>query len=432
MTAGDGAACLAYVHGSEVAHSWHMSMIELWMHDLARHQRVMRGGLLAMRYGTGGIVGARNEVVSRFLGRAAEWLFWIDTDMGCQPDTLDRLIAAADPDSRPIVGGLCFAQVEHTVDGMGGYLTTPVPTLYREQEAAGRAGIAPWLELPARPARRGRRDRLGVHRHSPHRPGEARRRARTHLVHPDRRPADRQAAVRGPVLLYPRPGGRLADARRHPGEDDAPEAPVAGRAQRRRGGASVTGDGLVQVAYLHRHELSNSFHESLLRLVTYDQVHAQRVVASRRPIALACPSGALPDTRNTAVGQWLDETPHEWLFWIDTDMGFGPDTVDRLVTAADPTLRPVVGALCFAVRELGGDGMGGRRLMLSPTLYVSGPDPDTYSGRSSPDGGTPPTRSCRSPAPARPASSYTAARPKPCAPGSVTAGSTASATTTAG
>ncbi len=139
----------------------------------------------------------------------------------------------------------------------------------------------------------------------------------------------------------------------------------------------MTGDGLVQVAYLHRHELSNSFHESLLRLVTYDQVHAQRVVASRRPIALACPSGALPDTRNTAVGQWLDETPHEWLFWIDTDMGFGPDTVDRLVTAADPTLRPVVGALCFAVRELGGDGMGGRRLMLSPTLYVSGPDPDT-------------------------------------------------------
>ncbi len=148
MTAGDGAACLAYVHGSEVAHSWRMSMIELWMHDLARHQRVMRGGLLAMRYGTGGIVGARNEVVSRFPGRAAEWLFWIDTDMGCQSDTLDRLIAAADPDSRPIVGGPCFAQVEHAVDGMGGYLTTPVPTLYREQEAAGRAGIAPWLDYP--------------------------------------------------------------------------------------------------------------------------------------------------------------------------------------------------------------------------------------------------------------------------------------------
>jgi hypothetical protein len=108
-----------------------MSLVEMVGWDLAHHQRVMRGGWLAIRYGTDGLVAARNEAAARFLADdRADWLFWIDADMGFAPDTVDRLLDAADADDRPVVGALCFAQREMESDGMGGYRTVPGPTIY--------------------------------------------------------------------------------------------------------------------------------------------------------------------------------------------------------------------------------------------------------------------------------------------------------------
>jgi hypothetical protein len=49
-------------------------------------------------------------------------------------------------------------------------------------------------------------------------------------------------------------------------------------------------------------------------------------------------------------------------------MGFAPDTVDRLLEAADPVERPVVAALTFANREVDNDGMGGRRALAAPVI----------------------------------------------------------------
>ena len=51
---------------------------------------------------------ARNRVVERFLDGDVDWLLMADTDMQWQPDALDRLLAVADPESCPIIGGLCF------------------------------------------------------------------------------------------------------------------------------------------------------------------------------------------------------------------------------------------------------------------------------------------------------------------------------------
>lgn len=145
----DGSACLAYVHSHEVAHSWHQSVVGMLGYDLASQQRVVRGGYLAMRYGAGGIVDARNAVVAQFLAGGDEWLFWTDTDMGFADDTLDRLIAAADPEARPVVGALCFAMQEYAVDGLGGHRTRPCPTLYRwTQVGDGREGFTAWLDYP--------------------------------------------------------------------------------------------------------------------------------------------------------------------------------------------------------------------------------------------------------------------------------------------
>lgn len=136
----------------------------------------------------------------------------------------------------------------------------------------------------------------------------------------------------------------------------------------------MTGDGLVQVAYLHPHNVSHSWHESMMRLIAHDVFSKQRLVATGGPFMIRADSMGIVEGRNLAVKRFLDETDHEWLFFIDTDMGFLPDTVDRLVEVADPVERPVVGGLCFALRETTYDGYGGRRVMPVPTLYVTAKD----------------------------------------------------------
>jgi hypothetical protein len=51
---------------------------------------------------------ARNKIVERFLQSDGEWLLMVDSDMGFPADLPMRLLATADAEKRPIVGGLCF------------------------------------------------------------------------------------------------------------------------------------------------------------------------------------------------------------------------------------------------------------------------------------------------------------------------------------
>jgi hypothetical protein len=127
----DGAVVVAYVHQKNVAASFHHCMIELLGWDLAHEGRILRGGYLGWTCGTDGLTDSRNKVVAAFLrDDRADWLFWIDTDMGFAPDTVDRLFAAADPVERPVVGGLCFTQREEESDGMGGWRCRATPTVF--------------------------------------------------------------------------------------------------------------------------------------------------------------------------------------------------------------------------------------------------------------------------------------------------------------
>jgi hypothetical protein len=128
------AVTMAFVHQNRDSHSWHHSMMELIGFDAAHKGRLMRGGYVSMRGGTDGLSEARNKGVMEFLAdetlRHVPWLLWVDTDMGFAPDSLDRLMAVADPDQRPIVGGLCFMQMETDPDGVGGFNTRAAPTVY--------------------------------------------------------------------------------------------------------------------------------------------------------------------------------------------------------------------------------------------------------------------------------------------------------------
>jgi hypothetical protein len=137
------AVTVAYVNHNEVAYSWHHSMVELIGHDLTSRGRILQGGYIAYRYGTDGLVDARNSAVEQFLTeRDAQWLFWIDTDMGFAPDTVDRLIEVADPVKRPIVGGLCFTQRETGEDGLGGWKTSAAPTVFDWVHTENQQGFA--------------------------------------------------------------------------------------------------------------------------------------------------------------------------------------------------------------------------------------------------------------------------------------------------
>lgn len=143
------AVTVAYVNHNEVAYSWHHSMVEMIGYDLTSRGRIMQGGYIAYRYGTDGLVEARNSAVEQFLTeRDAEWLFWIDTDMGFSADTVDRLIEAADPVHRPIVGGLCFTQRETAEDGLGGWRTAAAPTIFDWVHEGDKQGFAIRWDYP--------------------------------------------------------------------------------------------------------------------------------------------------------------------------------------------------------------------------------------------------------------------------------------------
>lgn len=143
---------LSYVCSNEVAYSWHRSMVQLALYDGRTHQRLGRDleRVHALRYGTGGLIEARNQAVYDFLTEFpdAQWLFWLDTDMGFPPDTLEALLEAADPADRPMVGALCFSQQEIESDGMGGRRTQPTPVLYDWITVDGQSGYAVRWDYP--------------------------------------------------------------------------------------------------------------------------------------------------------------------------------------------------------------------------------------------------------------------------------------------
>ncbi|HEY5986987.1 MAG TPA: glycosyltransferase [Streptosporangiaceae bacterium] len=122
-----------------VVHSAFMeSVFDLIVYDVAFHQRIVNGGgRLATQAGSN-LAAPRNGLVKQFLeyGRA-DWLLMIDSDMTFRPDLLERLLEYADPETAPIVGGLCFGfddkgQIQPTLFGLTGDQQHPQVIRYHE------------------------------------------------------------------------------------------------------------------------------------------------------------------------------------------------------------------------------------------------------------------------------------------------------------
>ena len=121
----------------------------------------------------------------------------------------------------------------------------------------------------------------------------------------------------------------------------------------------------VLVGYLHPHEVSTSFHKSLMGLVGWDMAHGRRLNGWA---SIKCASGGIPEGRNE-LAKALLKSDCEWLFMVDADMGFEPMALDQLLSLADPVNRPIVGGLCFAQREAFDDGSNGFRCVPRPTIF---------------------------------------------------------------
>ena len=138
-------------------------------------------------------------------------------------------------------------------------------------------------------------------------------------------------------------------------------------------------DDAVTVAYVHNgKDVAYSWHKSFVDMLGYDMAKAGFVI--RGGFAACRFSHNIVDARNTAIRDWLDDESKaavDWFFWLDTDMGFGPDILYRLLAVADPKERPIVGGLCFTWSEEASDGLGGYRCEPRPTMFKWVPDTGT-------------------------------------------------------
>lgn len=124
----------------------------------------------------------------------------------------------------------------------------------------------------------------------------------------------------------------------------------------------------LAVGFLHPGEVSAAFLFSLTKLMFHEQA---RTGVPPFLLGERCSSGALVDGRNNVVRSFLDTTKSEWLLFIDADMGFAPDTAERLLAAAHRRDKPIMGALCFGLRREGQDPVThAERFRTFPTVYV--------------------------------------------------------------
>ena len=106
------------------------------------------------------------------------------------------------------------------------------------------------------------------------------------------------------------------------------------------------------VGYVSNGFIRTEFHDCLMTLVLKNGIGG-RISATSGP--------RLASARNEVVKRFL-ATNREWLWMLDTDMTFGPDTLNELLAVDEP----IVGALCFGtesgqpfpvLHRLGEDGM---------------------------------------------------------------------------
>lgn len=103
----------------------------------------------------------------------------------------------------------------------------------------------------------------------------------------------------------------------------------------------------VVLAFIHPGQCSAFFTVSLAATIRADAIGPRRI----ETVLQTYSSANVSEARNMLVDRFLDECRADWLWFVDADMQWAPDALDRLLEVADPQRAPVVGGLCFGLAD---------------------------------------------------------------------------------
>jgi hypothetical protein len=115
--------------------------------------------------------------------------------------------------------------------------------------------------------------------------------------------------------------------------------------------------------YLHPGREEHSFSSSLRAFLSSDELLLEEGMWVKQ-----APSGGIFSARNELTEKFL-RSRAEWMWTVDADMGFHPDSLKELLRTAGRTKAPIVGALCFSWPIVSSDGVGGYLHRPQPTIY---------------------------------------------------------------
>jgi hypothetical protein len=131
--------------------------------------------------------------------------------------------------------------------------------------------------------------------------------------------------------------------------------------------------GSVTPGFVDGQEWAACFGLSWTDLLLRDQASSQRIIREGgQYVRKVAGTMGVAAARNEISRYFLEHTNAEWLWMVDTDMGFAPDTVDRMVASAEANGADVLGALCFAQKldtQMKPGEFHATRLRIQPTLY---------------------------------------------------------------
>lgn len=137
-----------------------------------------------------------------------------------------------------------------------------------------------------------------------------------------------------------------------------------------------TTPGKVAVGYCYgQSTITPQWQQSYNFVLMRDAARSRRIVGQ---FAHEASGVHIPTARSAIVRDFIDHPAKpDWLWLVDTDATFADDVLERLIAAADPTTRPIMGALAFGVRiakDAKGreifNSVGAGSLELFPTVYV--------------------------------------------------------------
>jgi GT2 family glycosyltransferase len=129
---------VGYIHGATVTQEFHHSLAGMFIRDAWGSRRILN---FAPQYRGANICKSRNQMVNDMLAQDnAEWLLILDSDAVFAADLLDRLLWDADPQDRPIVGGLAHQyrgkvdeNFDPVLDERGVQIREVQPTMYKTE-----------------------------------------------------------------------------------------------------------------------------------------------------------------------------------------------------------------------------------------------------------------------------------------------------------